>query len=493
MPNIIASEVEYVDVIVVGGGIAGIAIAEFLARHSSLSIKVLEQNQQLGAVASGKLEGWFHTGALYSGNDDAQTFINCVNGVEDLLKFYTPYFADHCNVTLKEKEPGCFTPTFMPQAQGWFNQEPVYLIHPGANSPEIKLSGLKSDAVQIEIQRHRVLGRLAVAYGGQHNWRSGGQCLAPSYAQIEAHEGLTCSLHDSSNMVLKLCQRFDRSYGMATADYDIIRSLDRGLNTRAVMVDLVASALARGVTFETSVSIKKLLIDRYGPIRIKSLLCEVPQGFPKHLKAKLFIFTVGKSFAPFLADLQVRARLKRSRSAMVVAYPALVNTNFVRMSTKNKFHFNHFIQHRQMGDSPVNFSMLANSGYDSDASGDDVDIDPILESAERYFGKDKLYHRRLFSYECVKTEFISEEEQKRRYSYWIESDPNSNYLCVLPGKFSFFPTVAFQGYQRIKTLIEFDQSAPLPYFQPASRIVAAADRLIAPSYPVQVLAQVGET
>ena len=487
MTEIQASQIEYTDVIVVGGGIAGIAIAEFLARHSDLSIKVLERSPHLGTGASGKLEGWFHTGALYSGQDDAQTFINCVNGVEDLINLYAPYFPEHCNVTLKETKPGFFSPTVIPKTKGWFNDNPVYLIHPQADAPEIVLSGLKSDAVYLELQRKRVLGRLEVAYGNQHNWLKEGNCQAPTYAQVEAHESRDCSLRDSTEMVRNLCRRFDASYDMEQSNYEILRTLDCSMNTSAIMRDLVASALSRGVTFETGVTIDKMLIDRYGPIRIKSLLCQTQQGVPKRLKANLFIFAVGDGFEPFLSELQVRAILKRSRSAMVVAQPALLDTNFVRMSTKNRFHFNHFVQYREVEGENFVYSMLADSGYASDDPRDDIDIEPILESAQRYFGKDKLYSRQLFSYECIKTEFMSEEEQKRRYSYWIESDPNSNYLCVLPGKFSFFPTVAFQTYQRIKTLIEFDECAPNSSFEPETKVKKEAAKLVANSYPITII------
>lgn len=489
MPQIQASEIEYVDAIIIGGGIAGVAIAEFLARHTNLSIKVLEKSPQLGNLASGKLEGWFHTGALYSGQDDAQTFINCVNGVEDLINLYSPYFSEKCNINLAETSEGFFTPYITPQPQGWFNDQPVYIIHPQTDAPEIQSSHLKSDSIQLNIQRNRVLGRLEAAYGKQHNWRVNHRCIAPTYAQVENYEGLTCSLKNSTELVQNLCRNFDASYGIEATNYDIIQTLDSSMNTSAILRDLVASALSQGVMFETGVTIDKLLIDRYGPIRIKSLLCHSHRGLAKRLKAKLFIFAVGQGFEPFLSDLQVRARLKKSRSAMVVAYPALVDINFVRMSTKNRFHFNHFIQRRERGDTQFIYSMLADSGYARDGAEEEVDIEPILESAERYFGQDKLYSRQLFSYECVKTEFISEEEQKRRYSYWIESSPQSNYLCVLPGKFSFFPTVAFQAYQRIKTLINVDECSPPETFKSNPTIEHQATALVADSYPLQIFSE----
>ncbi len=490
MTKIQASQIEYVDVIIIGGGIAGISIAEFLARRSRLSIKVLDSAPQLGTFASGKLEGWFHTGALYSGHDDAQTFINCVNSLEDLINLYSSYFSEQCNIALTEKKPNFFTPTVIPNSNSWFNDRPVYLIHPRKNSPEISLSGLKSDSVYLEIQRNRVLGRLETAYGQQYNWLENGNCLAPIYAEVEAYEGLNCSLRHSTETIDNICRRFDNSYGLENSNYEIIKTLDCSMNTTAIMRTLVASAMERGVTFETGVTIDKLLIDSYGQIQIKSLLCRTQNSFPKRLKARLFIFTVGKGFEPFLSDLQLRAKLKRSRSAMVVAQPALTDTNFVRMSTKRKFHFNHFVHNCEIGAEKFVYSMLADSSYTNDDPinrEEDVDIEQILDSAERYFGKDKLYSRNLFSYDCVKTEFISQEEQKRRYSYWIESNPNSNYLCVLPGKFSFFPTVAFQSYQRIKTLIDFDECLEKSTFVPDVKVMEEANKLIADSYPIKII------
>ena len=144
------------------------------------------------------------------------------------------------------------------------------------------------------------------------------------------------------------------------------------------------------------------------------------------------------------------------------------------------------MQQRELVHEKYIYSLLADSGYANDDSNDGVDIEPILESAERYFGKEKLYSRQLYSYECVKTEFISQEEQKRRYSYWIESDEDSNYMCVLPGKFSFFPTVAYQAYQRIKTLLDFEETQPKYAFQSNLNIETKANQLVAESYPMHI-------
>jgi hypothetical protein len=493
MSETTASVISNVDVAILGGGIAGVAIAEYLARHTNLSVRLLEQAPQLGCGSSGKLEGWFHTGALYSGQDDGQTFLNCVNGVEDLINRYSPYFAPRCNLSLREYAPGQFRPAISAQRNGWFDPNPVYLIHPKGNSPEVQRSGLKGDRVQMELQRKRVLGRLEMAYGQQFNWQSpeNATCIAPSYDYLESYETTGCSLLAQPENIQHYCQNFDHSYGLDPSDYGILKSLDCAMDTLAILQDLTASALAHGTAIATGITLKQINPERYGPVRINSVLYDDHHGDCHYLKAKVFIFAVGAGFEPILSTLQVRAKLKRSRSSMIVAYPAVCGENFVRMSTKNPYHFNHFLQRTVFPShaNPLSYSMLANSGYSPDTDDAVTDIEPLLDSAERYFGHKHLYDRQLWSYDCVKTEFISDDEQKRRYSYWIEADPQSNYLCVLPGKFSFFPTVAVQSFQRLKTLLAFEEKLPSPTPLGLEPYRDQAAQLVARPYPHQLLSQ----
>jgi hypothetical protein len=49
------------------------------------------------------------------------------------------------------------------------------------------------------------------------------------------------------------------------------------------------------------------------------------------------------------------------------------------------------------------------------------------------------------------------EEEKRRYSCWIEHPQGTNDIGVLPGKFSFFHPVAYQKYLRIRALLQLDR------------------------------------
>ena len=491
-----ATVIQHYDVLIIGGGIAGIAIAELLARTTSLRIKVIDCAPQLGTEASGKLEGWFHAGALYSGHDDAQTFMNCLNGLQDLITLYSSYFPNRCNLVLQERHPNVFVPSVQRAVGGWFHDANVSYILPTHQSPDIKLSRLKSDPVLWEIQRKRVLNRLEASFGHQYNWLQGGQCLAPTLEQIEDYNGGLCSLIEPSGILDALCKRHDESFGVSASHYDIVKSADVSMSPSSIMRDLVASAISNGVDFETGLTIETLVTDRFRPSRLKSLVCRHQNGSLNNLKASVFIFAVGSGFKTLLPQLQLRVKVKMNKSVMAVASPSLVNLNFVRMSMKDKFHFNHLAQHANTDRGPVRYSILANSGFSNDgpdleAAHDVADLDQLLDAAERYFGKEELYSRRLYSYECIKTEFMSEEEGKRRYSYWIEWNRESNYISVLPGKFSFFPTVAHQTYMKVKECLGFKEVDPKDRYLTDQTHEQLAQHLVAEHYPLAIVAESG--
>lgn len=480
-----ATAIQQYDLIIVGGGIAGLAIAELLGRKAALRIKLIEREPQLASGASGRLEGWFHSGALYSGSDDAQTFLNCVNGIEDLVTLYAGYFGSRCNFVLQERRPGLFAPAAAFHRPGWFDETPVFFVLPSKDAPDLRQVRLKNDAVLWEVQRQRALQRLEAAFGQQHNWLQAGRCVAPSPDGVEAYDG-ACSLLEEPADLAAICARFDRSFGQEPSRYQIVRSADVAMNTTQILRDLTASALASGVEIETGVSIDEIRIDPFGPVRVNSLLCRGSDGARKHLRARQFVLALGGGFKSVIDRLNLRVRLRAFRSAMIVAAPAFSDSHFGRMSIKEKFHFNHLVQ-RYNGHGA--YSMLANSAYQSegaDAAG--ADIDALLEAAERYFGVEAVRSRRLFSYECDKTEFISDEEEKRRYSYWIESPSGGNVVSVLPGKFSFFPTVAYQTYLRLQRELGFADKPGAAKYAPSTAHEAAATRLVAGHYPLQVLA-----
>jgi hypothetical protein len=104
------------DWIVVGGGIAGISVAEILCREGK-SVLLLEKNELLVSETSKGFHEWMHSGALYSlVPDNLLTLRYLLGATDDLFEYY----AGFQGMNLQPTETGVTV-----SSDGWFNSERI--------------------------------------------------------------------------------------------------------------------------------------------------------------------------------------------------------------------------------------------------------------------------------------------------------------------------------------------------------------------------------
>ena len=453
-----AVTVQRFDVVIFGGGIAGIAIAELLSRLTPLRILVLEREASLGMGASSRLEGWYHTGALYAGVQDPQILINCLNSLEDLYNNYGAHSRFNGSLVQKKK---VFTPMIQKQEdpiERWFNAHPVYFILPEESATDFRSRPINQYQLW-RLQRSLLIHRLRNSFIA-HNWQNKrGYCEAPKIKQLEENwaetvsEGLNLKLgarFKATSPIAKKLEKYCRAYDRG-GKYEFFKSLDCSMNPDRILKDLVASSLNSGrVTFRRGVTLKEVIaVNREA---INGVVFEESDGRTVHAKADFFVVASGANIRDLGGQnlFPTNKKVKSVQSAMVVVKPALEKLNFVRMALDHRYHFNHFYREYDHEGVRGDYSLLADSGYLEEREGSSSQsADHILRQAEKYFGRETLYGRDVYEYGCFKTEYLPEESEKRSYSYWVEYETGDNYVHVLPGKFSLFPSVALQTYRRI--------------------------------------------
>ncbi len=108
------------DWVVVGGGVAGIALGEMLARINQ-KVLIVERNETLAAETSCVFHEWLHTGTLYTLAPDKLTTTRYLLGaIDDLLEYYSCFSA----MNLKASESGLKVEK-QPEDH-WFNPENIF-------------------------------------------------------------------------------------------------------------------------------------------------------------------------------------------------------------------------------------------------------------------------------------------------------------------------------------------------------------------------------
>ena len=103
---------------VVGGGIAGIAVSEILAREGH-SVVLVDQNEKLASATTRDFHEWIHTGALYTLVPDRLLTLKFILGaVDDLIEYYSAF--DRMNLmptmaglSIDSRSDGWFSPNYI--------------------------------------------------------------------------------------------------------------------------------------------------------------------------------------------------------------------------------------------------------------------------------------------------------------------------------------------------------------------------------------------
>lgn len=205
------------DWIVVGGGAAGIGIAEILARLG-LAVLLVERNATLASETTKIFHEWLHSGTLYTlAPDKLRTTRYLLGAIDDLLEFYSCY----SRMNLVPSESG-----FLVGGDGWFNNVHMHYRYKSRPlNPLWSLAVARSRWLIDDIQKHDWLRR-----------RAG-------------------SLYDGFRFDLPKILRMYPAVGNGFIE---VRSPDVTMNSRVILSDLLASFEAAGGTVATGVTVEKI-------------------------------------------------------------------------------------------------------------------------------------------------------------------------------------------------------------------------------------------
>ena len=372
------------DFAVVGGGIAGLAIAELLQR-SGVSVALFEKNPTLCGEASAEQQGWFHTGALYAALPENFFCRTMVGNLDDLVDYYSGF--PNMNLRIDKHISSV-------SQHGWFSNRTNFYAYTALRG----------------VQWHWKIPWAVALYRAKRrmSW----------FETLDASRSLSHQLGFGGAKPLRYVQH-NSPLGVDLEDVAfVLKSRDRAMDTTLIAEDLLRSFLATGGTLLTQTRV--LSIER-GRLEARRGL----SGQPVSYSARHIVVATGKESAAFEASARVLI------SPLLVVAPALTDLNFVRMSPHMRDTINH-VYHRQ---GELEYSVMGNAiYYDAQQWSEGLKQEVfrhMTRLARRVLGNFEESRAQLFF--GSKTE-VGGTRSMRNYLYKIID--RGDYTLALPGKFS---------------------------------------------------------
>ena len=408
------------DMVVVGGGIAGLCIAELFSR-SGWKVALLEKNAGICMEASGAHHGWFHFGSLYSIFPNNQFMRTLVGGIDDLIEYYSGFPGMNVRVSEDGK-------LIVPQVDGaWIRDDPIQYIVAARNDRDFNLHVYDGLANYLRKMFFTLTWDLAIKqFISRHqrfhkfDWRSGPASknipkagwMDYSRDVIFKPEGMDCELDPDTHFR--------------------VSGFDRPMIPQNIIGDLLKSFIGAGGTFMPDCEYFSYW--RQGSVNI--VRTRDHEFIAKHL-----VLASGRELKDHLVG---KANVNIVVSPLLVAYPAVCNMNFVRLTPFVSKTVNH-IRHYANGEA---YSVIG-GGYfapPDDESAIAMAKEDMVATAEKVFPAlaQAEFKEVYISY---KTEMHGEIGE-RNYQYLMKR-LDENVFAVVPGKFSLGFSLAVNLYKKL--------------------------------------------